>query len=96
MNQSFQEYVGKVRFHAACQLIAEGNLHMLDVCFESGFSDYRYFSKAFQEQYHMTPEQYSHCRNQNSAEVTIYRRSLHSVERFYSDEESEQMIQKYL
>jgi AraC-like DNA-binding protein len=50
MNQTFQEYVTSVRVGCACKLIAAGGKRMLDVCMESGFSDYRYFSKAFRKQ----------------------------------------------
>ena len=59
LGQSFQEYVNTVRFHCACKLIAAGQRRMLDVCVASGFSDYRYFSAAFQKRLGMTPEEYS-------------------------------------
>ena len=59
MNQTFQEYVASVRVGCACKLIASGGKRMLDVCMESGFSDYRYFSKAFRVLYGMTPDEYS-------------------------------------
>lgn len=59
MNQTFQDYVSSVRFHHACQLIAAGQESMLSVSAQSGFSDYRYFSRAFQDAYGMTPAEYS-------------------------------------
>lgn len=93
MNQTFQEYVNTVRFNCACRLIAAGNTKMLDVCMESGFSDYRYFSRTFQKQFGMTPEQYSKAANSQQPETTV-RRSLHSVERFYTREDSLILLQK--
>ncbi len=87
MNQTFQEYVNTVRFNCACKLISAGNTRMLDVCMESGFSDYRYFSRTFQKQFGMTPEQYSRQAHSQQPE-TATRRSLHSVERFYTKEDS--------
>ncbi len=86
LNQTFQEYVSTVRFNCACRMIAEGNTKMLDVCLESGFSDYRYFSRTFRLQFGMTPEQYSRRLQQQPAAAV--RRSLHSVERFYTREDS--------
>lgn len=58
LNQSFQSYVNTVRFYAACRLIAAGNMSMLDICYEVGFSDYRYFSNVFKERTGLTPAQY--------------------------------------
>lgn len=92
LNQTFQEYVNTVRFNCACRLIAEGNTKMLDVCMESGFSDYRYFSRAFRDQFGMTPEQYSRLQRQQPAAAV--RRSIHSVERFYTREDSLILLEK--
>ena len=95
MNQTFQEYVGTVRFNCACRLIAAGNTKMLDVCMESGFSDYRYFSRMFQKQFGMTPEQYSKL-SQTQQRSSAERRSRHSVERFYTKEDSLLLLDKIL
>lgn len=95
MNQNFQEYVTSVRFNCACKLIAAGERRMLDVCMESGFSDYRYFSREFQRQYGMTPEEYSRYAKRLHLESAAIRHSLHSVERFYSPQESLKLAQKY-
>lgn len=58
MNQTFQDYVNFVRFSHACKLMAEGEESMVAISMASGFSDYRYFSRAFREVYGMTPAQY--------------------------------------
>lgn len=96
LNQSFQDYVTSVRFNCACKLIATGEKKLLDVCMEAGFSDYRYFSKEFQKQYHMTPEEYRHYIKNANPERTVLRHSLHSVERFYSREDSLKLVEHYL
>lgn len=96
MNQTFQEYVTSVRFNCACKLIAGGNMRMLDICMESGFSDYRYFSRAFQQQFHMTPEQYSQYKSKMQLETYIVRHSLHSAEKFYSREDSLKLLKRYI
>lgn len=94
MNQSFQEYVGMVRFNAACKLLRDGDKKLLDVCSEAGFSDYRYFSAAFRRRVGMTPEEY---RRNVGAPVPAEKihHSLHSLERFYSREKSLQLCEKY-
>lgn len=96
MNQSFQDYVTSVRFNCACKLIAAGGMKMLDVCMESGFSDYRYFSRAFQQQYHMTPEEYSGYKRSHQTQPAVMHHSLHSIERFYSRDDSLKLLQQYM
>lgn len=93
LNQTFQEYVTSVRFNSACQQIAAGNTKMLDVCMESGFSDYRYFTKAFRQYCGMTPEQFAHSQNAQLREDALTRRSIHSMERFYTEEQSLRYLQ---
>ena len=95
MNQSFQEYVASVRFNCACKLIASGDMKMLDVCMEAGFSDYRYFSREFQRQHGMTPGEYRHCMRGVKLPAPAVHHSLHSVERFYSEQESQILAEKF-
>ena len=92
LNQTFQEYVNSVRYHSACKLIAGGSTRMLDICEESGFSDYRYFSAAFKAQCGLTPEEYS--KQTAGIRDEPVRRSLHSLERFYTREESRELLEK--
>lgn len=82
MNQTFQDYVNSVRFSRACKLIADGNLSMISVSMESGFSDYRYFSRAFQENYGMTPAEYRRQANTIVSDSDLQGTSAHSQERF--------------
>lgn len=88
LNQSFQDYVNTVRFNCACKLIATGNCKMLDVCMESGFSDYRYFSNTFKQKVGMTPEAYSRLAQAPVEDEQKIHHSIHSKECFYSREES--------
>lgn len=87
MNQTFQEYVTSVRLSSARRGIAAGGKRMLDICMESGFSDYRYFCKAFRKQYGMTPEVYRRS-SREKGEFSAAGRSVQSEERFYSREDS--------
>lgn len=95
LGQSFQEYVNTVRFHCACKLIAAGQRRMLDVCVASGFSDYRYFSAAFQKRLGMTPEEYSRQPQSPVLDEMQVHHSLHSLERFYSREKSLELLERF-
>ena len=59
INQSFQEYISTLRFsHARKLLVEDKNISLLDVCFQSGYSDYRYLQKAFAEKLNCSPVEY--------------------------------------
>lgn len=96
MNQTFQEYVNSVRFNRACELMEDENRKMLDICIESGFSDYRYFSRAFRLRYNMTPDEYRRYARKMQPESAVVRRSIHSMERFYTHEESLKILKQYI
>lgn len=94
LNQSFQDYVNLVRYNCACKLIKSGKVKMLDVCMASGFSDYRYFVKAFRKQSGMTPVEYSRQNGGISGGNQRERSSLHSSEQYYNDQQSLEMLGK--
>lgn len=87
LGQSFQDYVDTVRFYAACKQIAAGRGRLVDVYAASGFSDYRYFSRAFQKRFGMTPEEYRR-RQPPAPEETHIHHSVHSLEQFYTRAQS--------
>ena len=90
LNQSFQEYVNSVRVNCACKLISGGEEKLTAVSMASGFSDYRYFSAAFKSQFGMTPEQYK--LSLKKPENAVIHHSIHSLEQFYTDEQSKAII----
>lgn len=92
LGQSFQDYVDTVRFNAACKRIAAGQSRLVDVYAASGFSDYRYFSRAFQKRFGITPEAYRRRQRSPVLEETHIHHSLHSLERFYSREKSLELL----
>lgn len=94
LGRSFQEYVESVRFNAACKLISAGEDRMLDVSVAAGFSDYRYFSRAFRRRLGMTPEQYSRLPGPREADTADGARGSGSLERFYSRERSLELLEK--
>ncbi len=94
MNQTFQEYVTTVRLNSARRAITAGGKRMLDICMESGFSDYRYFCKAFRKQYGMTPEAYRRHNYKNGEQARLGC-SMQSEERFYSIEDSLAILEAF-
>lgn len=89
LNQSFQSYVNTVRFYSACRLIEENKMSMLDICYEVGFSDYRYFSKVFKERTGMTPAQFQQMEKSPHHFFASY-----DQEHIFSNEESVAFLAK--
>lgn len=52
---SFQQYVRRLRLEKAVDLLLRTDKKKLDICLESGFSDYRYLCRAFAGEYGCTP-----------------------------------------
>ncbi len=94
-NQTFQEYVEYVRFYHACVLIASGSRKMLDVCVNSGFSDYRYFTRAFRKYLNMTPEAYAQS-GQNTHTDNGYAHGSVQNEHIFSMENSLAFLDRLL
>ena len=69
LGQSFQDYLNTVRFNHACSMIARGNRKMSDVYRESGFSDYKYFVRTFQEKCGKTPDEYAKLTSTNMTSI---------------------------
>lgn len=95
MNQTFQDYVNSVRFRKACKLIAEGKESMISISMEAGFSDYRYFSRTFLENYGMTPAEYRRKANAIVTDKSVQSQSVHSQERFLTRGQSLGILQKF-
>ena len=95
MNQTFQEYVDSVRFSEACRMISEGQDSMLSICNAAGFSDYRYFSRAFRKAFGMTPAQYRKQEHITVPEPDIQSHSFQSQEKLLTRSQSLFLLQKF-
>ena len=58
LGMSFQEYVSQLRFRHALNLMQKTDLHILDICMESGFSSSRYLNQMFEKNLHCTAKEY--------------------------------------
>lgn len=58
LGMSFQQYLNKLRLAKAVELLMNTNSSNIEICLESGFSDYRYLCKAFTKEYGCTPTQF--------------------------------------
>ena len=92
MNQTFQDYVNSVRFNYARKLVALTEKPLVSICYESGFSDYRYFSRSFQTVYGMTPAEYRLQFQSVPAEQLMPVQNLHSREKIYNRERSLEIL----
>ena len=95
MNQTFQDYVNSVRFNCARKLIALTENSLVSICYESGFSDYRYFSQSFQSAYGMTPAEYRLQSQSLPTEQALSAGSLHSREEIYSQSKSLEILKEF-
>jgi AraC-like DNA-binding protein len=85
-NLTFQEYVNELRFSLARKLLAEKDAKAINVCMQSGFSDYRYFYKTFIKNTGLSPREFQ----KKQAEITLERRyrSTQSMITYYTVEET--------
>ncbi len=68
----FQSYVKRLRVERAEQLLLHTDLKNTDICLESGFSDYKYMSKAFLEEFQCTPAEYRKMNRGAAGELAEY------------------------
>lgn len=54
---SFRDYVNNLRIAKAAQLLSSTDMSKLDICFASGFSDYRYLSNGIKKVYGCSPDE---------------------------------------
>ena len=95
MNQTFQDYVNSVRFNCARKLISLTEKSLVSICYESGFSDYRYFSQSFQSVYGVTPAEYRLQSQSIPTEQILPESSLHSREEIYSRDRSLGILKEF-
>ncbi len=58
MGVTIREYIQKTRFNHALHLIDYTDAPLIDICFDAGFSDYKYMEKCFMEILGCTPREY--------------------------------------
>lgn len=92
LNQTFQEYLSNLRFIHAQELVTEKRMKIIDICMECGFSDYRYLYQAFLKNYGCTPKEYQNL--QKPATQMAKHKSVHSIETFYTIEETINILTK--
>lgn len=57
-NKSFSDFVSDVRISHACKLLHEEDIHISEVCYESGFNTLSNFNKQFKDRIGKTPLNY--------------------------------------
>lgn len=90
----FQEYLSRIRCEKARHDLLMTDLSLLDISISSGFSDPKYFNRAFKEQYGYTPKEYR--KHFNDTPLPVQQRSVLSTEEFLSREASAVLLDQYL
>lgn len=91
---SFQEYVNQLRFKHALTLIQKTDLHILDICMESGFSSSRYLNQMFEKNLHCTAKEY--IKMKKKPEVTLQPISPDTVQKKYNNQQASRYIKRIL
>lgn len=68
----YVEFVNRLRISKSCELLADGNKPVTDVCFESGFNNISNFNRRFQQLKGMTPSHYRRLAVQRLTEQNLY------------------------
>jgi len=68
----FVEFVNRLRISKSCELLADGDRPVTDVCFESGFNNISNFNRRFQKLKGMTPSHYRRLAVQRLTEQNLY------------------------
>ncbi|HMH32420.1 MAG TPA: AraC family transcriptional regulator, partial [Puia sp.] len=56
--KTFSFFLNEVKVSYACRLLAEGNLNVLQICYESGYNNLSNFNRQFKRITKMTPTAY--------------------------------------
>ncbi|WP_296185252.1 AraC family transcriptional regulator [Pseudomonas sp. UBA1879] len=70
--RTFVEFVNRLRISKSCELLADGDKPVTDVCFESGFNNISNFNRRFQQLKGMTPSHYRRLAVQRLTEQNLY------------------------
>ncbi|MBQ6468680.1 MAG: helix-turn-helix transcriptional regulator [Lachnospiraceae bacterium] len=87
---SFLDYVTSLRCDHAGRELLSTNRALLDICYDAGFSDPKYFQKAFRSKYGLSPREY---RVRFRGEQTFEPRSAGSAAASFSPEGSSATLQ---
>ncbi|MCV4282137.1 AraC family transcriptional regulator [Pseudomonas capsici] len=68
----FVEFVNRLRISKSCELLADGDMPVTDICFESGFNNISNFNRRFQQLKGMTPSHYRRLAVQRLTEQNLY------------------------
>lgn len=69
--RTFIEFVNRLRISKSCELLADGDKPVTDVCFESGFNNISNFNRRFQQLKGMTPSHYRRLAVQRLTEQNL-------------------------
>ena len=89
---TFQNYVTHKSTEQCVRLMAQTEKTILEICYESGFSDPKYMNAAFMKEFGCSPKEFRLRMNQRSLDL---HESIDEFEHIFSFEESNQILDKY-
>lgn len=95
LHVTFQDYVTSIRLNNAITLLLSEKKKLGDICAESGFSDMRYFYKAFDEEYGLSPKKFKEKFSKTQPDVVETVISKHSFEHHYNFKKNLDIIKTY-
>lgn len=85
---TFQDYLASLRCERARSLLSAGKMTLLDISVECGFSDVKYFNRAFAERFGCTPREYRLGAAGSPGDGV----NIHPSQEFLSEERSLQLL----
>lgn len=83
---TFRNYISKIRCEHARRLVLLTDYSLLDISISCGFSDSKYFNRAFAAQYGCSPKEYR--KNFRNSRIEQQQKSMLTTQEFLSDEAS--------
>ena len=94
LGMSFQEYVSQLRFRHALTLMQKTDLHILDICMESGFSSSRYLNQMFEKNLHCTAREY--VKMKEKPEFTNTPLSADTIQKKYNNQQAARYMKQVI
>lgn len=94
-NLTFQEYVSIKRLEQCIRLMNNKEKTLLEISYESGFSDPKYMNKIFINKFGCTPKEYRKNLLNNSNHMIDFKEGSQTLEFIYNDSNSIKVVKEY-
>ncbi|MDD6302928.1 MAG: AraC family transcriptional regulator [Bacillales bacterium] len=92
LGMTFQDFVNELRIEQCIRLMANKYKTLLEICYDSGFSNPKYMKKVFVEKFGCSPKEY---RDAYSNQVSDSQMNTGKLEVIYSDADSLEKVKEF-